>query len=87
MKKITFHSKAFDDFVLWSSIDKKIFIKIAKLIEAIERTPFDGIGEQEPLKHNLVHCWSRRINKEHRLIYQIIDDEVRIISVKGHYEL
>jgi toxin YoeB len=64
--------------------------KIYSLIEDIQLHPFEGIGKPEPLKHNLSGYWSRRINQEHRIIYEIIDENtvniLSIISLKGHYE-
>ncbi len=64
--------------------------KISELLRAIQQSPFEGIGKPEPLKHNLSGVWSRRINKEHRIIYEIIDENtieiLNIISLKGHYE-
>lgn len=64
-----------------------ILKKIRKLIESIQQTPYEGIGKPEPLKHQLSGCWSRRINKEHRVIYEVSQDEIKIfiLSVKGHY--
>lgn len=59
--------------------------KIRKLIEAIQKNPFEGIGKPEPLKHELAGAWSRRINKEHRLVYEINEGMISILSVKGHY--
>ena len=59
--------------------------KIRKLIEAIQKTPFEGIGKPEPLKYELAGAWSRRINKEHRLVYEVNDDKISVLSVKGHY--
>jgi toxin YoeB len=60
------------------------------LLRAIQENPFQGIGKPEPLKHNLSGVWSRRINQEHRIIYEIIDENtieiLNIISLKGHYE-
>jgi len=64
---------------------KQVFKKINELIQAIDRTPFEGIGKPEPLKHQLTNCWSRRINLEHRLVYQVINDEIIIVSCKFHY--
>ncbi|MBP9648713.1 MAG: Txe/YoeB family addiction module toxin [Paludibacteraceae bacterium] len=48
--------------------------------------PFTGTGKPEPLKHSLAGCWSRRINREHRLVYEVSEDLVFILSAKGHYE-
>ena len=86
MRQITFNSEAFTDFVEWSTQDKKIFHKISKLIKETQRNPFDGIGEPEQLKHQYKGCWSRRITLEHRLIYKVTDEMIKIISCKYHYD-
>ena len=82
---ITFEPKAFNAYQEWAISDKQVFKKINELIQAIDRTPFEGIGKPEPLKHQLTNCWSRRINLEHRLVYQVINDEIIIVSCKFHY--
>jgi toxin YoeB len=86
MRQIIFNSDAFEEFVEWSSINKSIFLKISKLIKEIQRNPFEGIGEPEPLKYQFQGCWSRHITSEHRLIYKITEDCIRIISCKHHYK-
>ena len=80
-------NSAFEDFTAWAVEDKKIFRKICELIKDIKRNPTDGIGKPEPLKHELSGCWSRRINDEHRLVYQIAENSESfvIISCKYHY--
>lgn len=60
--------------------------KITELLNSIRENPFTGIGKPEPLKHNYSGLWSRRINREHRLIYEVIEDSIMILSIKGHYE-
>ena len=62
-----------------------ILKKIRQLIESILENPFEGIGKPEQLKHQYAGYWSRRISKEHRLVYQVLDDKIYIHSVKGHY--
>jgi toxin YoeB len=88
--KITFRedSNAFEDFTNWALEDKKTFKKILSLIKDIKRNPKDGIGKPEPLKHELSGYWSRRIDKEHRLVYRIAEtnDEIIIISCRKHYK-
>jgi len=89
--EIIFASKAKSDLEFWvKSGNKNILKKITQLIKDIQLHPFEGIGKPEPLKHNLSGKWSRRINQEHRLIYQITDDNkieiLNILSLKGHYE-
>jgi toxin YoeB len=59
--------------------------RIIKLLEEIQRNPFEGTGKPEPLKHNLKGLWSRRIDDEHRLVYEVTNDEVIVISCKYHY--
>lgn len=83
---ITFHPKAFDEYKEWAILDKQIFKKINEIIQNIDRTPFEGIGKPEPLKHQLKGYWSRRITDEHRLIYQVTDEnEIIILQCKYHY--
>lgn len=65
--------------------NKSVVNKIILLLEELVLHPFTGTGKPEPLKHSLAGCWSRRINKEHRLVYDIIEGNVLILSVKGHY--
>lgn len=83
--QVTFSPKAKEDFDYWLVNNKPIARKIVSLIEALSLNPFEGIGKPEPLKHNLAGYWSRRINKEHRLIYEVTDNIVLILSAKGHY--
>jgi toxin YoeB len=87
--KISFYDgDAFEEFTNWASENKKIFKKIGSLIKDIKRNPIDGIGKPEPLKHELSGYWSRRIDDEHRLVYQITEtnNEIIIISCKKHYK-
>ena len=84
-RRIVFESSAFEDFTEWTVLDKKIYRKIVELIKDINRSPFEGLGKPEPLKHDLSGFWSRRIDREHRLFYQVTDEEIVIISFKYHY--
>lgn len=83
---IAFTENAWEDYVYWQVTDKKILKKINKLIKEIKRSPFDGIGKPEPLKYDLAGFWSRRIDPEHRLVYQVEEKEVIIISCRFHYD-
>lgn len=65
--------------------NKQAIKKIKELLESISDNPYRGIGQPEQLKHGLSGAWSRRINKEHRLVYEVEDDVVYILSLKGHY--
>lgn len=77
---------AWNDYLYWQKVDKNNFKRINQLIKDIKRNPFEGIGKPEPLKENLKGLWSRRINKEHRLVYFIDDDSLVIFQCKGHYK-
>ena len=65
--------------------NKQIQKEIAELIISILSNPFTGIGKPEALKHNWTGCWSRRINDEHRLVYQVLEDRIIVIQLKYHY--
>jgi toxin YoeB len=82
---INFEDAAFEQYNQWFEQDKKIFVKISKMITEIRRDPFHGTGKPEPLKGNLSGYWSRRITHEHRLVYRVFPDHVVITSCKSHY--
>lgn len=85
MRKISLSSQAIEDLVYFSQGQAKSLAKIARLLESISKTPFEGIGKPEPLKHEFAGCWSRRIDKEHRVIYYLENEIVQIVSFRGHY--
>ncbi|WP_417589793.1 Txe/YoeB family addiction module toxin [Owenweeksia hongkongensis] len=68
-----------------TSGNKAALNKLLKLLEELTKHPFTGTGKPEQLKHQLTGCWSRRINKEHRLVYEVSDNNTFILSAKGHY--
>ena len=84
--KITFSLNAWEDYLSWQQQDKKMLKKINQLIKDIQRTPFEGVGKPEPLKYDLSGFWSRRIDREHRLVYQVQDNEILIYSCRYHYD-
>lgn len=84
--KITFSQNSWEDYLSWQTEDKKILKKINELIKDIQRTPFTGIGKPEPLKYDLSGLWARRIEREHRLVYQVRGDELLIYSCRYHYD-
>ena len=84
--KLIWTQSAWIDYMYWQKKDKQILSKINKLIKEIMREPFNGIGKPEPLKNELSGFWSRRINQEHRLIYEVADDFIAIISCRYHYK-
>ena len=82
---IGFEESAFQAYIQWAAEDKKVFAKINSLITSILRDPFRGEGKPEPLKDNLSGYWSRRITREHRLVYRVFPGSVVIASCKNHY--
>jgi len=84
--KIIFSKNSWEDYLSWQKEDNKMLKKINQLIKEIQRTPFQGIGNPEPLKYDLAGLWSRRIKREHRLVYQISENELLIYSCKYHYD-
>ena len=85
MRSIEFDSNGFDDLAWWIKQDRKTAIRIVRLIKEVQRTPFKGTDKPEPLKHELKGCWSRRITKEHRLVYKVTEEKIRILACRYHY--
>ena len=83
--KYVFVDESWEDYLYWQKNDKKILVKINSLINNIARNPYEGIGKPEPLKHKYQGFWSGRITEEHRLIYRVMDDEIRIVKCSFHY--
>ncbi len=83
--KLIFSESAWEDYLYWQQMDKKILQRINLIIKDIKRSPFDGIGKPEPLKHHLAGYWSRRINDEHRIVYKVDTDALLIAQLRYHY--
>lgn len=84
---ISFDEKAWEQYLYWQKTDKKIAKKINGLLRECVRTPFDGLGKPEPLKNQLSGFWSRRIDREHRLVYKVMPDQIIVASCRYHYDL
>jgi len=83
--RLIFHEQAWEDYRYWQEQDRKTLKRINRLIEECRRTPFKGVGNPEPLKHNWSGFWSRRINQEHRFVYTVEDDALLIAQCRFHY--
>ena len=83
--KLIFGEQSWSDYVYWQSTDKRILKKINTLLQDIKRNPFDGLGKPEPLKHEMAGTWSRRINQEHRLVYEVFEESILVVSCRYHY--
>lgn len=84
--KYVFVDESWEDYVFWQGTDKKMVRRINELLKDISRSPFSGIGKPEPLKYKYKGFWSRRINEEHRLIYQVRENEILIAKCRYHYD-
>ena len=83
---IEFTKQADLDFAYFKETgNKQIVKKIKELLMSAANDPYKGIGQPEPLKHGLSGTWSRRINREHRMVYEVKNGTVYILSLKGHY--
>ena len=82
---VTFTPTALDDLRYWLKTDKRQAERILALLEEIRRTPFEGTGKPEPLRFQLAGCWSRRIDREHRLVYQVEETEIVVLACRYHY--
>lgn len=83
--KLTFSTTAWGNYLYWQNTDKKMLKRINALIKDISRSPYEGIGKPEPLKHGLAGYWSRRITDEHRIVYRYQNDAIFIAQLRYHY--
>ena len=84
--EIIYTPDALEDIAYWKrQHNEKIIARINELITAIEKDPFRGIGKPEPLKYNFSGMWSRRINREHRIIYEVVGEKIVIQALREHY--
>lgn len=83
--KLVFEPLAWDQFLHWQETDKATLRKINALIKECLRHPFEGTGKPEPLKGDLAGSWSRRIDREHRLVYRVKNDALEIVRCRYHY--
>ena len=82
---ISWDPSAWEDYVEWQETNPSVRRKINALLKECLRTPFAGTGKPEPLKGNLSGFWSRRINQEHRLLYEVSPDRIHVVQCREHY--
>ena len=83
--KYTFVDESWEDYLYWQTTNKQNVKRINTLIKSMLRTPFEGIGKPEPLKYDLSGSWSRRIDQENRIVYDVTDNQIIIIQCRYHY--
>ena len=86
MRDVILSPQVIADLEHFTRHDRKLALKILKLLEAVGRDPFAGVGKPEPLKGDKGGMWSRRIDREHRLVYEVADDRIVVTSARGHYD-
>ena len=83
--RLLFSEHAWSDYLYWQRADKRVLRRINSLIKEIQRSPYEGVGKPEALRHGLSGYWSRRINDEHRIVYRVEDDTVFVAQLRYHY--
>jgi toxin YoeB len=83
--KVSFSDQGWQDYLYWQDTDRRMLRRVNELIKDIKRSPFQGIGKPEPLRHQLAGFWSRRIDEEHRLVYWVTESSVEIAGCRYHY--
>lgn len=83
--EVVFLDQGWEDYLYWQNNDKKILKKINTLLKDIYRNPYEGLGSPEALKHNLSGYWSRRITLEHRIVYRMLNGQIRVVQCRYHY--
>lgn len=73
------------DLAWWVETDRATALRLLRLVEAVLRDPFSGIGQPEPLKHQLAGTWSRRLTQEHRLVYLVTPTHIHLLQGRYHY--
>ncbi len=84
-RTLAFDLAGWEDYLSWQQQDRKTLKRINSLIQDVLRSPFEGIGKPEPLKHVLAGAWSRRIDQKHRLVYFVTDTHIVILQARDHY--
>ena len=79
--RLLWSDEAWKDYVYWQQSDPKVLQAINDLIRDIRRDPFKGLGKPEPLKHSLAGWWSRRITREHRLVYRVSGRDAELLEI------
>ncbi|MEG3930502.1 MULTISPECIES: Txe/YoeB family addiction module toxin [unclassified Microcoleus] len=84
-RQAVFQPEFLEDLEYWVQTDRKMALRLIKMVREILRDPFEGIGKPEPLKYELSGAWSRRLNKEHRIVYLVSDERINFLKGRYHY--
>jgi toxin YoeB len=84
--RVIFSRNAWDDYLFWQEEDKRMVRKIQDLIRSIRKTPYEGLGQPESLRYDLAGFWVRKIDREHRLVYQVVKKDLLIYTCRFHFD-
>jgi len=84
-RQAVFQPEFLEDLEYWVQTDRKMALPLIKTVREILRNPFEGIGKPEPLKYEFSGAWSRRLNKEHRIVYLVSEDRIDFLKARYHY--
>lgn len=84
--RLVWDEAAWEDYLWWQAQERRVLKRVNALLHEIARNGNGGIGKPEPLKHGFSGYWSRRITDEHRLVYKLVDDGIRVAACRYHYE-
>jgi toxin YoeB len=84
-RQAVFQPEFLEDLEYWVQTDRKMALRLIKMVREILRNPFEGIGKPEPLKYEFSGAWSRRLNKEHRIVYLVSEDRIDFLKARYHY--
>ena len=84
-RRAVFATHFLQDMEFWTRTDRRTAIRLLRLVREILKDPFGGIGKPEPLKRELAGLWSRRLTQEHRVVYEVVKNEVRFLQARHHY--
>ncbi len=82
---LSWAERAWEDYLYWQRTDKKTLQRVNALLKDIKRQPYEGLANPEPLKHNWTGYWSRRIDRQHRLVYKVTDEAIVVVQCRYHY--
>jgi len=80
-----FQREFLEDLKHWVSTDRKTALRVLAIVKDVMRSPFEGIGKPEPLRYLGPGIWSRRLTKEHRIVYLVRDDRIDFLQCRYHY--
>ena len=84
-RRAVFATRFLQDMEYWTRTDRRTALRLLRLVREILRAPFGGIGKPQPLKRELAGLWSRRLTQEHRVVYEVVKNEVRFLQARHHY--